>query len=110
MYGVCVEPKVLLSCITPYMGSYLVLSINAGCLSGPLSFQLLSVDGNWLVNAQDHRVKTSYIISRLMIVSRTAKESRIYMRAIIKNATTVRIYTHNNGACIHHYRNTMLPY
>ena len=103
MYGVCAEPKVLLSCITPYMGSYCALSINAGCLSGPLSFQLLSVDGNWLVNAQDHRVKTSYMISRLMVVSRTAKESRIYTCAIIKNSTIVRIYTHNNGACIHPY-------
>ena len=48
--------------------------------------------------------------SRLMVVSRAAKESRIYTCAIIKNANTVRIYTHNNGACIHPYRNTMLPY
>ena len=45
-----------------------------------------------------------------MVVSRAAKESRINVLAITKNVTTVRIYTHNNGACIHPYRNTMLPY
>ena len=47
-------------------------------------------------------------ISRLTVVSRTAKESRIYACAIIKNATTMRIYTHNNGACIHPYQTTVL--
>ena len=43
------------------------------------------------------------LISRLTVVSCVAKESRIYMHAIIKNATTVKIYTNNNGACIHPY-------
>ena len=43
-----------------------------------------------------------------MVVSHTAKESRIYMCTIIKSTTTMRIYTQNNGACIHPYRTTML--
>ena len=42
--------------------------------------------------------------------SRTEAVLRNQARAWFKNATTVRTYTHNNGACIHPYRNTMLPY
>ena len=53
--------------------------------------------------------KAFHCTSRLTVVSRMAKESRINMRNH-KNMTTVRIYTHNNGACIHPYQNTMLPY
>ena len=35
-----------------------------------------------------------------MVVSRAAKESRIYAHTIIKNATTVRIYTHDYTCCM----------
>ena len=37
-------------------------------------------------------------------MSRAAKESRIYVHAIINNTTTMRIYTHKNGACIYPYQ------
>ena len=50
------------------------------------------------------------IIGSSLVVSHTAKQSRIYERAIIKSVTTVRIYTHNNRACIHPYQTTRLPH
>ena len=53
-------------------------------------------------------LKYDFLQSRLTVVSHVAKESRIKAHAIIKSVTTVRIYTHNNGACIHPYQNTML--
>ena len=39
------------------------------------------------------------IKSRLMVVSHTAKESRIYACAVIKNVTTVRIKTYYSESC-----------
>ena len=50
-----------------------------------------------------------FMKSRLTVVSRAAKESRIYAQNH-KNLITVRIYTHNNGACIHPYQTTVLPH
>ena len=48
-------------------------------------------------------IQVDILTSRLTVVSRSVKESRNYARAIIKNTTTMWIYTHNNGACIHPY-------
>ena len=41
-----------------------------------------------------HHFLSSYALSRLPVVSRVAKESRIFARKIINKATTVKIYIH----------------